>query len=240
MFTIKDFKVELINANDVKNFVENHGKVSSVCYNTDEKYAKSVGKDVLKTGHFSGSRGDYFKFKITVIPRDAVDQCTRHDVGTYKNVQSLRYVNKENLNLYCPPEVENDDELLMIFQEMENTARKLYGDAIKRLETLGYSGEKANELARHLVPIGVESAFSMGFTLEALMNFMNKRLCSCAEAPIRRIAQLMKDEVMKVAPIYEPYLVPICERYLFCPENKKRSCGKAPVKEELLKILKEQ
>lgn len=26
MFTIKDFKVELINANDVKNFVENHGK----------------------------------------------------------------------------------------------------------------------------------------------------------------------------------------------------------------------
>lgn len=28
MFTIKDFKVELINANDVKNFVENHGKVA--------------------------------------------------------------------------------------------------------------------------------------------------------------------------------------------------------------------
>lgn len=30
MFTIKDFKVELINANDVKNFMENHGKVASV------------------------------------------------------------------------------------------------------------------------------------------------------------------------------------------------------------------
>lgn len=240
MFTIKDFKVELINSEDVKNFVENHGKVASVCYHTDEKYAKAVGKSVLKTGHFSGSRGDYFKFKITVIPRDAVDQSTRHDIGTYKNVQSLRYVNKENLNLYCPPQVEGDEELLKIFEEMEYVSRDLYGRAISRLNELGYSGEKANELARHLVPIGVESAFSMGFSLEALMNFMNKRLCSCAEAPIRRIAQLMKEEVLKVAPIYEPYLIPICERYLFCPEDKSRSCGKAPVREELLKMLKEQ
>ena len=92
MLTKQDFKVELINAEEVKNFVKQHGEVACICYATDPKYAERVGKNVLQTGHFSGSRGDYFKFKFTNVPRALVDQSVRHDVGTFKNVQSQRYV----------------------------------------------------------------------------------------------------------------------------------------------------
>lgn len=237
MFSIKDFKVTLLNKDEVSQFVKRHGEVAAICYNTNEKFATQVGESVLKTRHFSGSRGDYFKFKFENVPRDLIDQAVRHDVGTFKNVQSFRYVNKEGFNIYEAPEVTNDEVLSEIFAEFEYQANTYYSNAIKRLNELGYSGEKANQIARHMIPIGTESAFVMGFTLEALINFMNKRLCVRAEKPIRELAKLMKKEVLEIAPIYAPYLVAICDDILYCPEGK-HSCGKRMTKEKLLDALR--
>lgn len=238
MIRKEDFKVELINAEEVMEFVKRHGDVACICYNTDPKYAKSVGKSVLETQHFSGSRGDYFKFKFTNVPRALVDQSVRHDVGTFKNVQSQRYVNQEGFDMYYPKEILNDEVLLSIWNTAQDHIQEAYEDTIRRLELVyGYKGEKASEIARGLLPMNVESAFIQGFTLEALMNYMNKRLCTCAQEHIRYVAKLMRDEVLKVAPIYEPYLVPICERQLWCPETKKRSCGRKPVKDDLLDLI---
>ena len=40
MYTIGDIKVNLLNADDVKNFIKNHGEVACVCYNTNENMPK--------------------------------------------------------------------------------------------------------------------------------------------------------------------------------------------------------
>ena len=238
MLEKKDFKVELINAEDVVNFVKNHGEIASICYATNPKYAQKVGESVLQTGHFSGSRGDYFKFKFTNVPRALVDQSVRHDVGTFKNVQSQRYVNQAEFDMYYPNEIINSPELTAIWQKHQRDTQEAYKATVQILnEKYGYTGEKASEIARGLLPMNVESVFIQGFTLEALMNYMNKRLCTCAQEHIRYVAKLMRDEVVKVAPIYEPYLVPICERQLWCPEDKKRSCGRRPVKSELEELI---
>ena len=238
MLEKKDFKVELINAEDVINFVKNHGEIASICYATNPKYAQKVGESVLQTGHFSGSRGDYFKFKFTNVPRALVDQSVRHDVGTFKNVQSQRYVNQAEFDMYYPNEIINSPELTAIWQKHQRDTQEAYKATVQILnEKYGYTGEKASEIARGLLPMNVESVFIQGFTLEALMNYMNKRLCTCAQEHIRHVAKLMRDEVVKVAPIYEPYLVPICERQLWCPEDKKRSCGRRPVKSELEELI---
>ena len=238
MLEKKDFKVELINAEEVVNFVKNHGEIASICYATNPKYAQKVGESVLQTGHFSGSRGDYFKFKFTNVPRALVDQSVRHDVGTFKNVQSQRYVNQAEFDMYYPNEIINSPELTAIWQKHQRDTQEAYKATVQILnEKYGYTGEKASEIARGLLPMNVESVFIQGFTLEALMNYMNKRLCTCAQEHIRHVAKLMRDEVVKVAPIYEPYLVPICERQLWCPEDKKRSCGRRPVKSELEELI---
>lgn len=238
MLEKKDFKVELINAEEVVNFVKNHGEIASICYATNPKYAQKVGESVLQTGHFSGSRGDYFKFKFTNVPRALVDQSVRHDVGTFKNVQSQRYVNQAEFDMYYPNEIINSPELTAIWQKHQRDTQEAYKATVQILnEKYGYTGEKASEIARGLLPMNVESVFIQGFTLEALMNYMNKRLCICAQEHIRYVAKLMRDEVVKVAPIYEPYLVPICERQLWCPEDKKRSCGRRPVKSELEELI---
>lgn len=233
----EDFKVELLNPEEVKDFVRRHGETAAVCYNTNPKFATNVGKSVLKTGHFSGSRGDYFKFKISFVPRSLVDQAVRHDVGTFKNVQSQRYVNQEEFKMYYPKEILNDEYLLELWMNHQIETRKVYKKTIGRLADKGITGEKASEIARGMSPMNIESTYVQGFTLEALINFMNKRLCTCSQEHIRYIAKLMKEEALKIAPIYEEYLCPICDKNLWCPEDKKRSCGRKPAKEDLIKLI---
>ena len=125
----------------------------------------------------------------------------------------------------------NDEELFNTFYNLEMFANRFYSEAIDRLNELGYSGEKANQIARHLLPIGTESAVMIGFDIEGLIHLANIRLCTRAELPIRRITQMMIDEVKKVTHEYDDLLVCKCDRDLFCVEDK--CCGRKPTKEEL-------
>ena len=65
---------------------------------------------------------------------------------------------------------------------------------------------------------------------------MHKRLCVRADEPIRRVAQLMKKEILEVEPRYAEYLVPQCQAMMYCPEHK--GCRAYPSKEELKNLLK--
>lgn len=234
---LKDFKVELINADEVRNFVKEHGRMACICYNTDAKYAERVGKNVVKSGHHSGSRGLTFRFKITNVPRACVDQIVRHNVGFYPQVQSQRYVKVDDMNVYVPPVVSNDDLLSSLIYYHSEYTKDIYNTMIDRLAQLGYHGEKANEIARGILPMNIESACMVAVTLEGMINFAHKRLCVCAQEHIRRVCQLMVDEIVKVEPLYKELLVPICEYLLYCPEDRKRSCGAHPQKDDLLALI---
>ena len=235
MYTINDIKITLLNADEVKNFIKNHGEVACVCYNTNEKYAEKVGLSCMKDGHMSGSRGDYFKFEIEA-PRFTIDQIVRHEAGVFKNVQSQRYVDMDdNFSIYVPPKVEKDEKLLQQYIQYEEMCKARYKVNRACFEDLGITGEQANDLMRTMLPIGVMSKVRIGFTLEGLIHFMHKRLCTRADLPIRKVAQLMKEEVLKIQPLYEDLLVPQCQALMYCPE--KSSCKKYPTREEVESIL---
>lgn len=235
MYTINDIKVTLLNADEVKSFIKNHGEVACVCYNTNEKYAEKVGLSCMKDGHMSGSRGDYFKFEIEA-PRFTIDQIVRHEAGVFKNVQSQRYVDMDdNFSIYVPPKVEKDEKLLQQYIQYEEMCKARYKVNRACFEDLGITGEQANDLMRTMLPIGVMSKVRIGFTLEGLIHFMHKRLCTRADLPIRKVAQLMKEEVLKIQPLYEDLLVPQCQALMYCPE--KSSCKKYPTREEVESIL---
>ena len=231
MYTINDIKVELLNPEEVKNFIKNHGIFACQCYNTPEKYAERVGLSCLKEGHTSGSRADMFKFRIHA-PRYTCDQIMRHSVGTAINCQSQRYVAMDdNFEIYAPPYVMNDDTLRTLYEIYEKKCKNYYKIMRVEFDSRGITGEKANDLMRTMLPIGVACNLTMGFTIEALMNFMGKRLCTRADEPIRQVARLMAKAVLEVEPRYDEFLVPQCERLMYCPE--KHSCGRCPSREEL-------
>ena len=235
MYSIDDIKVELLNPEEVKNFIKNHGIFACQCYMTPEKFAERVGMSCLVEGHTSGSRADMFKFRI-YSPRFCADQIMRHSVGTAINCQSQRYVDMDdNFSLYAPPQVYNDETLRKAYQEYEDNCRLQY-KAIRLVMTANnITGEKANDLMRTMLPIGVPCNLTMGFTIEALIHFMNKRLCVRADAPIRQVAKLMKEAVLAVEPRYEELFVPQCQADMYCPE--KHGCGAYPNKEEVQRLI---
>ena len=231
MYTEKDFKVDLVNKEQVKHFIEEHGRFACVCYDTDTKYAEKVGLECLKSGHFSGSRHLYFIFDLKMIPRFTIDQLVRHEQGVVKNVQSLRYCNKDGkINLYMAPEFKNNIEARNKLVEYENYFSIIYELLQKSFKTPLLSDdrtidskERLNEVTRTIMPIGIASECSFACNLEALIHLANVRLCNRAELPIRHLVQVMVQEVVKVEPRYSKYLVPKCVASGFCNESK--SCG---------------
>ena len=230
MYELNDIKVTLLNPDEVKNFIRNHGMVACVCYDTDEKHAEQVGLKCLESGHLSGSRGDYFKFEIE-CPRFTADQIMRHEQGVFKNCQSQRYVDMDNFECYIPPIVAENRKINSLYRASIETTQLCYKYIRIELERQGITGEKANDLMRTLLPIGVPTKLRIGFDIEALIHFMNKRLCVRADEPIRQVAKLMKKEVLAVEPRYAKYLVPQCQALGYCPEHK--GCGAYQSKEDL-------
>ena len=226
-------KVEIINREEVEKLFETWGKFSSICYNTPEKYATRVGKSCFESGHFSGSRGINFKFKITGISRACIDQLVRAEVGVSKNVMSGRYVDFSDFDYYTPPVILKNKKAKEIYDKHMEYARNSYKEIVKLLNEDGITGERAFEAARGVAPMNHKSALVISFTIEALINLMHKRLCVCAQHEIRMLAFEMRKEVTKILPELKPHLVAICEHTKYCPESLKRSCNRYPQKEVL-------
>lgn len=230
--------VKILNPDAVSKLFTNWGETSAICYNTHTDDPTPIGKGCMANGHFSGSRGDFIKFLVTDIPRFTVDQAVRHEVGVFKNVQSFRYVDKDCFSYEVPVEITDNPELLAKYDKHMQDTMSLYEDIQSYVLSKGKTQERANEQARYVLPISTHTAFVIGFTVEGIIHFMHKRLCSRAEDIIRQLAVEMKKEVIKILPNLESRLVPECQYLLFCPENKK-SCGAYPKREEI-KLLVEQ
>ena len=229
-------KVELLNPDECKKLFENWGKVASVCYDTKTSKPENIGKHCMNSGHTSGSRGTYFIFKVSEVSRSVVDQIARHEIGVFKNVQSFRYVDKDNFAYAIPKEIESNNDLLNIYLSHMDNTMQLYSEIQDYVQEKTGNKERANEQARYVLPMSTHSSFVIGFDIEALIHFMHKRLCVRAEDITRQVAIAMKKEVLKVLPELEDKLVPHCQYLMWCPESK--GCGAYPSKKELKERLK--
>lgn len=222
MFTIADFKVRLVNGAEVKSFIKKHGEFAAICYNTPKEKAEVVGMHCLKSGHFSGSRHLHFVFELENIPRSAVDQLVRHNIGFVTNVQSLRYCNKDGkVSIYIAPELVDNPYMLKTIQDQENIVNAQYNYIQNYLEEGNIKGETANEIARTILPIGISTSCNVAVNIECLIHLANVRLCTRAELPIRTIVKQMVDQVVEVEPRYKFLLVPQCKKLGYCPEGNK-------------------
>ena len=234
MFTLNDFDIKLINKDEVSNFIERQGRFSAVCYNTNTKYAEKVGESCLESGHLSGSRHLYMVFELKNVPRSAVDQIVRATQGFVTNVQSLRYCNKDGkVSIYIAPELLDSQYMVKTIKDQEDIVNAQYNYIQTFLKDGGITGEKANEIARTILPIGIATECNIAVNLECLMHLANIRLCTRAELPIRTIVKEMVKQVVEIEPRYKTYLVPNCEKLGYCPEGNKHSCGRKPTKEEV-------
>lgn len=249
-------KVEIINPEQVADLYKNHGEFACTCYDTPKKYAERVGKSCSDTNHRSGSRCEYIKFEITG-DRGTLEQFMRHEIGVrydeidkyqyqdridmivdvnpcniVKNMQSFRYVVMDNFDYTIPDELNTCPEALDVY----NTTMCIINSNRKRIRELllerGIDKDRVVEIANFLLPRATNLVLTIGFTPEALIQFMWKRLCTRAQPEAQKLARLMKEAVKVVHADFAKELKPQCQHLLWCPE-KKRCCGAAPTREQL-------
>lgn len=225
-------KIQICNKTVKCNYV---GYVINVSFNTRNKYPHVSLKKHKTVKHYEG------KVYCVNVPNhiifvrrngkavwcgNCVDQLVRHYTGFVPQVQSLRYCSKDGkVSIYIAPELLDSQYMVKTIKDQEDIVNAQYNYIQTFLEDGGITGEKANEIARTILPIGISTSCNIAVNLECLMHLANVRLCTRAELPIRTIVKEMVKQVIEVEPRYKPYLVPNCVKNRRCPEGK-HSCGK--------------
>lgn len=244
-------KATILNPEQITNIFKEWGEFAATCYNTPSQFAEKVGNSCYEDEHYSGSRTEYIKFKIEGIDRGVAEQMMRHEIGvrqnfidedTYdenpsgiiKNLKSFRYVDMEGFDYTIPQSIINNDyayeEYIQLMNNIDN-ARIYIRDLL--IEN-GTNKKQAIEDANYVLPRATNTSLCIAFTLEAFIHYLHKRLCTRTQDLHRQVANLMKDEVLRILPQVKDRLVPQCEYLLWCPE-KNRCCGRKPTKEMFLK-----
>lgn len=256
-------KVQILNPEVLTNLYKNHGEFASVCYKTPEKYAESVGKSCQESGHMSGSRCEYIKFRVSDVDRGTAEQMLRHEVGVFvpfeyqdnysfadyseqvkdispdqiiKNMASFRYIDKTGFNWETPKVIGSVQRVKSRYDalmERINAERIIMKDM---LVEDGIDPKKANEAINFVLPRATTTEFVIGFTPEALISFCHKRLCRRAQEFVREFAVLARLECFKYSEQFANELKAHCDHLLWCPEGK-HSCGKRPTKQDLTDML---
>ena len=206
-----------------------------------ERYKKrwKLVKQVLSSGHESIAEYCNFVFAIEDVDRALTHQLVRHRHAVFSQ-KSQRYVEiKESYDtiseLYENPKTDKDEDYLYsvankYFTEVTKDNYRMYIQSLLSYLQGIKLGMKPEE-ARTFLPNATKTNIMMGVNLRELMHMCNLRLCTRAQAPIRQLFKLIKEEVTRKDKFIGELLVPNCELLGYCKEAK--SCGRKPKLEDL-------
>ena len=191
---------------------------------------------VLRSGHLSVAEHVVFTFLIEGISRACSHQLVRYrhcsfsqlsqryaKVGTIQEALAAHYCLNHGriedglliINKYfvIPKQIkEEDDEFIMMLCDVFVS----YHDNIDK-------GMKPEE-ARAILPNCTKTDVMVTLNLRELIHIANERLCLRAQGEIRGVVQKMCELVTEDTPSLAQFLVPKCELYGRCFEEK--SCGR--------------
>ena len=194
--------------------------------NNEEKMLKLISK-VISSGHYSTIEHIQISFAISNVSRACTHQLVRHRHMSFSQ-KSQRYVQeKGQFDYVIPPTIEKNQKLKEKFEQFMSEISNMYQEFTE-------AGIPAED-ARAILPNAATSSMIASLNLREMIHLANLRLCSRAQYEIRMLVKAMCDELVKSEPWLKPYLVPKCERYGFCEEDK--SCGRKPTKDMILTKL---
>lgn len=189
-----------------------------------EQEALDFLRMVIGFGHVSVTEHATFTFSIEGISRACSHQLVRHRVASYTQ-QSQRYVKfkKDEVDYVTPKSIEDSKHAGEFHQLMEKIS-SLYE---------AMSADVPVEDARYILPNAAKTNLTVSMNAREINHFLGLRLCERSQWEIKELSEKMLEEVKKVAPILFQRAGPRCEELGYCPEGKL-SCGKMPLKEEVL------
>lgn len=173
---------------------------------------------LVTLGHLSPLEHASFTFAAEGVSRTLTHQLVRHRIASYSQ-QSQRYVREDDFEYIIPPSIQHNPEALELFTRTMadiNQAYKALGELVPK------------EDARFVLPGACETKIVFTFNARSLLNFFQHRLCTRAQWEIRRLAELMLEEVRAKAPLLFAKAGPTCETEGVCYEGDM-SCGRVSV-----------
>ena len=187
---------------------------------TDEEKMLKLIRRVVGSGHYSTIEHIQVSFAISNVSRACTHQLVRHRHMSFSQ-KSQRYVKeKGQFDYIIPPTIEKNPEMKLKFENLMSEISKVYGE----LTDAGILAEDA----RAVLPNATSTSLVASLNLRELIHLANLRLCTRAQYEIRTMVKMMCDALVAEEPWLKPYLVPKCERFGFCDEDK--SCGRMPTK----------
>lgn len=183
----------------------------------DKETRQRLIKQVLASGHTSTLEHASFTFGIEGISRVSEIQLIRHRVGCSYSIQSGRYVKRGEAKFVIPISIQNDKEILPRYKNILKEVQGLYNEMTDK-------GIKAED-ARYLQPQSIQTKIVVTMNARALLHFFELRCCRRAQWEIQQLANLMLEQVRKVAPIIFEKAGSSCVTTGICWEGEKMSCG---------------
>lgn len=198
-----------------------------IFYHSADKSFDDMEKVIFKAldaGHLSISEHCNINILIEGVSRALTHQLVRHRHCTFSQ-QSQRYCKMDKYKCfdYIEPDTIAKNIVLRnkFRQEMYNLS-ELYNILIEN----GIQPEDA----RAVLPNACSTNIMITCNLHELMHICNERLCTCAQKEIRTLILNIKNQVIKMIPWMNKYLVPKCELLGYCNEIPNRSCGRKKLK----------
>ena len=190
---------------------------------------------VIESGHGSTIEHVVFTFGITGVSRTLSHQLVRHRAGVAFDQQSQRYVKFKGAATMLPHSIaEGDPDLRERYQEQVDSSLELYGEML----AAGVPGEDA----RFVFPNATRTNLVMTTNLRALIHMSGLRLCTMAQWEIRRLFQLIRQQIFDVSPFLGSFLAPKCVPLGYCDEfnNRDGHCPIRPHKDRVLEVWAEK
>ena len=184
-----------------------------------ETQVQTLVEKILDMGHFSTLEHVSFTFAVEGVSRVLTHQLVRHRIASYSQ-QSQRYVKEHDFEFIVPPSVAANLAALEKFTRLMEEVRVVYGE----LTAMGVHQEDA----RYCLTNATETKILVTMNARALFNFFELRCCARAQWEIRKMAELMLQQVRAVSPALFDKAGPTCISGGYCREGDL-SCGRLEV-----------
>lgn len=169
-------------------------KCASTCYDSMPKEleaARKMIKAIIKSGHESCIEHASVTFEIDGVSRALTHELVRHRIAAYSQ-KSQRYVNEHNPSFVIPVELNGNQKALDVY----NTVMENAWEAYAKLQEMGFK----NQIARYVLPNACTTKICFTANFRSLRNFLKLRCSVRAQPEIRKLAYVILDKLIEIAP----------------------------------------
>lgn len=163
-------------------------------------------RHILEVGHTSVFEHASVSFYICGISRSCTHELIRHRHFSYSQL-SQRFVPEHDSKVVPPPAIEDDPELLKIFERVADSSRAAYAELLTALEAKFADvpnpmlrRKQARQAARAVLPNATETRIVVSGNYRSWRHFIGMRATEHADTEIRGLAIDCLRQLQQLAP----------------------------------------